>query len=142
MEDGIASSTMRSLSGPGFEEPDLLTGPHRRPATWQVRRAEEYIRTHWDQRITIDALARATAVSARSLFQHFKNSRGQSPKSFVKQVRLQHAREMLENPDRSYSVTETAVGCGFGNLGHFAGDYLKYFGERPSDTLRRGKCRL
>jgi transcriptional regulator GlxA family with amidase domain len=107
-----------------------------------VRRAEAYIESHWNEPITIAGLARATAASARSIFYHFKNGRGQSPMSFVKQVRLEHAREMLESRGTNRSVTEIAVDCGFGNLGHFAGDYLKRFGERPSDTLKRGRYEL
>lgn len=109
------------------------------PTTWQVRRVQEYIETHWNQPITIASLARATAASTRSIFYHFKNNRGQSPMSFVKQVRLEHARVMLENSGVSRSVTDIAIECGFGNLGHFAGDYLKRFGEHPSDTLKRSK---
>jgi transcriptional regulator GlxA family with amidase domain len=112
------------------------------PTSWQVRRAQAYIETHWNEPITIAGLARATAVSARSIFYHFKHSRGQSPMSFVKQVRLKHAREMLESRDITRSVTEIAVDCGFGNLGHFAGDYFKRFGERPSDTLKRSKYEM
>jgi AraC-like DNA-binding protein len=111
----------------------------RPPITWQVRRAEEYIESHWNQSITMARLARATAASARTIFCHFKRSRGQSPMSFLKQVRLEHAREMLEKSGVGRSVTEIAIDCGFGNLGHFAGDYLKRFGERPSDTLKRSK---
>jgi transcriptional regulator GlxA family with amidase domain len=119
-----------------------LDARERASASWQVRRAEEYIETHWSERITIASLARATAASARSIFFHFKNSRGQSPMSFVKQVRLEHAREMLQRSGINHSVTEVAVDCGFGNLGHFAGDYFKRFGERPSDTLKRRKYEL
>jgi transcriptional regulator GlxA family with amidase domain len=120
-----------------------LIEPRSRPlTTWQVRRAEAYIESHWNEPITIARLARATAASARSIFYHFKNSRGQSPMSFVKQVRLEHARKMLESSGTNRSVTEIAVDCGFGNLGHFAGDYLKRFGERPSDTLKRGRYEL
>lgn len=111
----------------------------RGPTTWQVRRAEQYIESHWDQPITIEILARATAASARSIFQHFKSCRGQSPMSFLKQLRLQHAREMLERTDLNRSVTDTAIACGFGNLGHFAGAYFERYGERPSETLKRGK---
>lgn len=112
------------------------------PITWQVRRAEEYIESHWNQPITVASIARATAASARSIFYHFKSSRGQSPMSFLKQVRLEHAREMLEGSGIGRSVTEIAIDCGFGNLGHFAGDYFKRFGERPSDTLKRSKYEL
>ena len=109
-------------------------------ASWQVRRAEEYIEAHWDQPITIEALARVTSASARSLFHQFKRSRGQSPMGFVKEVRLKRAREMLGRTDLSHSVTETALACGFMNLGHFACDYFKRFGERPSETAKRNKA--
>jgi transcriptional regulator GlxA family with amidase domain len=120
-----------------------LGEPRTQPTTtWQVRRAEAYIETHWNEPITIASLARATAASARSIFYHFKTSRGQSPMSFVKQVRLEHARKMLESSGIDRSVTEIAVDCGFGNLGHFAGDYFKRFGERPSETLKRSKYEL
>jgi len=117
----------------------LLDDRSRPVASWQVRRAEEYIEAHWDQPITIEELARVTSASARSIFHQFKRSRGQSPMAFVKEVRLRHAREMLKRTDHGRSVTETAVACGFGNLGHFAGDYFKRFGERPSDTIKRSK---
>jgi transcriptional regulator GlxA family with amidase domain len=96
---------------------------------------------NWNQPITMEALAHATSASARSIFYHFKQSRGQSPMAFVKEVRLRHARRMLSRTDTSTSVTEIAFACGFNNLGHFARDYLKRFGERPSDTIKRAKVR-
>jgi len=130
-------STIRHLPSP-CERP-AVAPRLQAPITWQVRRAEEYIETHWNQPITIASIARATAASARSIFYHFKSSRGQSPMSFLKQVRLEHAREMLEKSGIGRSVTEIAIDCGFGNLGHFAGDYFKRFGERPSETLKRSK---
>jgi transcriptional regulator GlxA family with amidase domain len=62
--------------------------------------------------------------------------------AFVKHVRLERARDMRERTDNSDpSVTEAALACGFTNLGHFAGDYFKGFGERPSDTARRSMYR-
>jgi AraC-like DNA-binding protein len=108
-------------------------------APWQVRRAEEYIEAHWDQPITVEALAVATGASARSIFHFFKASRGYGPMVFVKQVRLRHARHMLMMPDETKSVTSVAFDCGFTNLSHFAKNYGKCFGELPSETLNRTK---
>src|SRR5262249_13733645 len=73
----------------------LLEGSVRRAAPWQVRLAEEYIEQNWDQPVTIEALALIGNVGIRTLFYSFKKSRGVSPMVFVRQVRLQHAREML-----------------------------------------------
>ncbi len=121
------------------DESHLLDREPVGTAPWQVRRAEEYIEAHWDQPITVEALAVATRASARSLFHFFKASRGYGPMVFVKQVRLRHARRMLMVPDETTSVTNVAFDCGFTNLGHFAKDYGKCFGELPSETLNRTK---
>ena len=75
-----ASSTV----SPSFTT--LSEGQALGPRTWQVRRVEQYIETYWDQPITIEILARATAASARSIFYHFRSCRGQSPMSFLKQL--------------------------------------------------------
>jgi AraC-like DNA-binding protein len=103
----------------------------------QVRRAEAYIESNWGQSLTIETLALASGVSVRSLFHAFQRSRGYSPMDFVKRIRLEQARKMLEARDKSTSVTTVAFACGFGNLGHFAGYYRRAFGEAPSATLRR-----
>jgi transcriptional regulator GlxA family with amidase domain len=134
----------RSPPSPPLHNAELLLekASQRGPMTWQVLRAEYFIETHWNEPMSVGKIARATAASARSIFHHFKASRGQSPMSFVKEVRLQHAREMLQQTGLAHTVTEIAVACAFGNLGHFSSDYFKRFGELPSETLRRSKCVL
>ncbi len=117
----------------------LLHGEPLAAAPWQVRLAEQFIETNWDQPITIEALTAATNVSARSLFSSFKAARGYSPMDFVKRVRLGRAWRKLSKPDAETSVSAVAYECGFGNPGHFAVDYRRQFGERPSETLRRGR---
>ncbi len=120
---------------------DLLNRRHPAAAPWQVHRALEYIEAHWDQPITIEALASATGSSARGLFASFRKSRGCSPMAFVRHVRMARARDMLLQADPETSVSSVAASCGFGNLGHFAKSYLTRFGEHPSDTLKRAKRR-
>jgi AraC-like DNA-binding protein len=108
-------------------------------APWQVRLAEEYIEQHWDQPLTIEALAHVANAGIRSLFLTFKKSRGVSPMAFVRQVRLQHAREMLMRATHETTVTSVAYACGFSNLGHFAKYYHAAFGEHPSTTLNTAR---
>lgn len=110
-------------------------------APWQVKRAEEYIVANWQEAITIADLAEHAGVSARSIFKAFKNARGYSPMDFVKNVRLDRARNLLRSATLETSVTATAFACGFGNLGHFSNDYFRAFGELPSDTLKQAKSR-
>ena len=118
----------------------LLYGDPVAPAPWQVRRAEEFIEANWNQPITIEALASVTGASVRSIFKAFRESRGYSPMTFLKKIRLERARDMLRTGDAQTSVTGVALACGFHNLGHFARDYRDCFGELPSETLK-GKGR-
>jgi AraC-like DNA-binding protein len=121
----------------------LLNGTLHRTAPWQVRRVEEYIEANWQKPITIEILAAETNASARSIFQSFKVSRGYSPMAFARHVRLCKAKAMLSKPDRApTSVTEVAYTCGFSNLGSFAREYRRMFGELPSETLKTSKGNL
>jgi AraC-like DNA-binding protein len=117
----------------------FLDGSARTVAPWQVRVAEEYIEQNWDQPVTVEALALVTGTSVRSLFYSFKKSRGVSPMTFVRQVRLQHAKEMLAGAAPETSVTSVACACGFSNMGHFAKYYYAAFGEHPSATLKTAR---
>jgi len=106
-----------------------------------VRIVEEFIEANWDRPIDVPAMARVAKVSARSLFRQFKKDRGYSPADFAKQMRLNRAREMLEQPAQDSSVTQIALRCGFQNPGHFARDFRLAFGELPSETLRKATRR-
>ena len=102
-----------------------------------VKVVEEFIEANWDNPINIPAMAKLANVSARSLFRQFKQDRGYTPADFAKRVRLNRAREMLEQPSDGASVTQIALKCGFQNLGHFARDFRLSFGELPSETFRK-----
>jgi AraC-like DNA-binding protein len=127
------------LCGTGHNYSRLLDGRPRRVAPSQVRLVEEYIEAHWNQPVSIEGLAVAANASARSVFHAFKEFRGYSPMHFLKHERLRRAREMLAKPDFNETVTNVTFACGFGNMGRFAHDYQKAFGEMPSETLSRSK---
>lgn len=102
-----------------------------------VKRAEEFIVANWDQPVTMEVLTEVTGVSARTLFRTFERLRGYSPMVFARKIKLEHAHALLSRPNDATSVTGVALACGFSNLGRFANDYWKTFGELPSETLRR-----
>jgi AraC-like DNA-binding protein len=110
--------------------------------TSAVRAVEEFIEANWDKPIDIEAMTAVAKVSARSLFRQFRRDRGYSPADFAKRIRLNRAREMLEQPGEGASVTQIALKCGFQNPGHFARDFRIAFGELPSNTLRGSLRRL
>jgi AraC-like DNA-binding protein len=127
------------LCGTGHNYTRLLDGRPRGLAPSQVRLVEEYIEAHWNQPVSIEGLAVAANASARSVFHAFKEFRDYSPMNFLKRERLRRAREMLVKSGANESVTNITFACGFGNMGRFADDYRKAFGEMPSETLNRVK---
>jgi len=119
----------------------LLEQKTRLLARSQLKLAEEYIEANWDKPLYIEMLSAVTGVSARSIFYDFRRKYGYSPMAFVRQVRLDHARNLLCKPTSMTTVTDVALACGFGNLGHFASYYRQTFGETPSATLQKAKRR-
>jgi len=103
-----------------------------------VRRAEDHIRDHYAEPLTIEKLAAVAGVSARTLFSGFRDFRNTTPMAYLKKVRLEKVRQALRCCEASSSngVTEIALDCGFSHLGRFAADYRSQFGELPSATAR------
>jgi AraC-like DNA-binding protein len=113
----------------------LLAETPRRAGRGDMRRLEDYIQAHWDQPLTVPAVAEACGVSVRSVFARFKDQHGVSPLTYMRDVRLDRARDMLCDPDSHLSVIDVAMRCGFASFGHFARRYRDRFGELPSATL-------
>lgn len=101
-----------------------------------VRRAEAYIHAHAADPISLSDIAVAAGVPARTLLDSFKHFRQTSPIRYLKDVRLDNARERLRQRGAD-TVAQVALDAGFAHLGRFAADYSKRFGELPSDTQRR-----
>jgi PAS domain S-box-containing protein len=94
-----------------------------------------HIEKNSDKPIRLGELAKKYGVSVRNIHRYF-NELELTPMKYVKRVRLVKAHAELSSPAPGTTVTGTALKCGFSNLGHFARDYRKEFGERPSDTLK------
>ena len=104
-----------------------------------VRRAEECMRAHLKEVISISDLIRICGCSQSTLFSAFRNARDYTPMEFLVEQRLQNARKNLLNPRPKASVLDIALESGFRHLGRFSQFYKKRFGERPSETLRKRK---
>ncbi len=103
-----------------------------------LRRATDYIDSHLSQPISMADLVIITGVNARTFANGFRKYYGISPLAYLKLKRLEATRKELENGDpKITSVADTAFKWGFTHLSRFAQDYRNYFGELPSETLRK-----
>lgn len=110
-------------------------GPSALPA--DVVRAVDWLRTHLDEEVRLDTLAEVAGVRPRTIEAHFRQFLGTTPLGWLRNARLARARQELLRAGPQATVTGIAAASGFTQLGRFAGDYRRRFGELPSETLRR-----
>ena len=88
--------------------------------------------------MVVSEAATQLGVPERTLRAAFQSCYGLFPVKYLRILRLQQARQLLlaSCPDQS-SVTQIALRVGIWELGRFARDYRKLFGELPSATLHK-----
>lgn len=109
----------------------------RAAAPRYVREAEAILEREAREAPTIGDVAARVGVSARTLSGGFQRFRGISPRTFLRDRRLDGLRAELETAGPAETVTTVATGWGVTNLGAMAGAYRQRFGEPPSATLGR-----
>ncbi|MDP5349628.1 MAG: helix-turn-helix domain-containing protein, partial [Paracoccaceae bacterium] len=65
---------------------------------------------------------------------------GLSPRNVLNGIRLEKARARLLAAGGDGKVTTVAMDSGIFHLSRFAQAYTRAFGERPSETLARGRA--
>jgi AraC-like DNA-binding protein len=110
----------------------------RRHHTRIMVRFEEVLAERPNRQLHLPELCALIGVSERTLRSCCTEFLGISPSRYMLRRRLQAARIALRDADpATASVAEIVGGCGFTELGRFAGAYRNAFGEAPSTTLRR-----
>lgn len=103
----------------------------------RVTHLREWLETHHGIDISTCDMARELGISVRQLQYAVQSETGLTPSGLLRETRLHHARELLQQRDgRSTTVSAVAVACGFAHLGRFSATYSARFGETPSTTLR------
>jgi len=113
-------------------------GAAKRHHTTIMVRFEEVLADHPNRQLHMPELCALIGVTDRTLRSCCAEFLGISPSRYALLRRLKAARIALRDADpATASVAEIAGGCGFTELGRFAGAYWNAFGEAPSTTLRR-----
>jgi len=103
-----------------------------------ARRIRDFLEDQYDRPILMEMICRDLGISLRTLYRSFREYFDFTPKQYLQVLRLDKARRVLEggNPSRR-SVSEIAMDHGYTHLGRFSVEYRSFFGETPSETLRR-----
>jgi signal transduction histidine kinase/DNA-binding response OmpR family regulator len=84
-----------------------------------------------DEDFGILQLCRALGMSRAQLYRKFDTLTNQPVHKYMRNLRLQKAKTLLETTD--LNVTEVALEVGFKNLSHFSRSFSEAFGKAPSD---------
>jgi AraC family ethanolamine operon transcriptional activator len=115
----------------------------RRRRTQVVRDAEAYMLANLDRRLGLLEICEVVGVSERTLIYAFRECTGESPKAYLKALKLNQLRQVLKAADPcTGSVCEFARLWGLSHPGALAADYFRLFGERPGQTLHHGRPRI
>jgi AraC-like DNA-binding protein len=100
-----------------------------------VRKALEFIRTHYSDDLELTQIAQSVQRSDRHLRQHFEDCLGLSPMRYLQQYRLRKAKELIQYSD--YPLKEIAELVGFKTIHHFTRVFHDLLGESPGAWRRK-----
>jgi AraC-like DNA-binding protein len=101
----------------------------RQSSAIPITAALTFARTHYAEPLTVDDLARQVALSSSAFSRLFREVTGRTPYQFLKEYRLDRARELLL--DGRSSVAEVSRHVGYANVSHFIREFRARYGVTP-----------
>ncbi|MCG7385725.1 response regulator transcription factor [Paenibacillus sp. ACRRY] len=89
----------------------------------------DFIRRNPGENLKLEVLAEVFNYNSSYLGKLFKNHTGESFNAFLDKVRIEKAKELL---DEGLKVHQVAARVGYANVDYFHGKFKKYVGESPS----------
>ena len=105
-----------------------LSPPHNDDA---IRGAEHTLQSRFREELSIDELSQAAAMSSRNFLRRFKAATGRLPGDYLRTVRIETAKAMLER-DRT-SVQSVACAVGYDDVSFFRTLFKRTTGMTPAE---------
>ncbi|GAB4386171.1 MAG: hypothetical protein Kow00121_52220 [Elainellaceae cyanobacterium] len=96
----------------------------------QILQVVEYINDHLNQDIKLADLAALLGISQSHLSHRFKQSIGMTPYQYLLQQRVERAKQLLKESDRS--IMDIAFLCGFNSHSHLSKQFRQLTGMTPT----------
>jgi len=95
-----------------------------------VRKAQHYIQDRYQEKISLDEAAQAVNASTRHFCKVFKEATGMTFTDYLARVRVEKAKNMLQNPH--LRVSEIAYETGFESISQFNRSFKRITGLAPT----------
>ena len=95
----------------------------------RLERILKYLHEHYEEPLDIEQLASLANMSPSTFHRNFKQMTASSPIQYVKKIRLNRAKELLQ--DKGFKVKQAASQVGYESPTQFSREFKRYFGESP-----------
>jgi AraC family transcriptional regulator len=115
-------------------DPNFEGGTDGGLAPWQLRRARELARAKLSDSISVSELATECRLSSSHFSRAFKQTTGMPPHSWLMRMRVERAKELLQ--ETNIELVDVALACGFADQSHFSRVFCKAEGQTPGRWRR------
>lgn len=98
-------------------------------AGWQVRRCRDYMTQRIEEDVSVDELARIARISKFHFSRAFKRATGVSPGRYFRELKGEHAKQLLSDP--SVPICQIAFALGYESQQAFSRMFKRYAGTSP-----------
>ena len=102
----------------------------------EIKAPVDYVRNNYKEEVSVEKLAEVAHLSISALERRFKKYLSKTPKQFIREYRLEKARQMLVETRKP--IADIAYDCGFSDHSYFSRHFKMMFHELPSQ-LRADK---
>ncbi|AXH15503.1 AraC family transcriptional regulator [Malaciobacter mytili] len=96
----------------------------------KIARSIRYIHKNYNEKLDLNNLAKKVDMSISSYHNYFKKSTSYTPLQYIKNIRLNKAKELLL---KNYQVNDCAYEIGYESVSQFSRDFKSYFGKPPKE---------
>ena len=103
----------------------------------EVELVKQYIAAHYGEEMSVERLSELVYMAPSYLSSVFKKETGQNLSRFIKSVRMEKARELLEQT--VMKIVDISTACGYPNVSYFCSSFREYYGISPQKFRESGE---
>jgi len=96
---------------------------------------ENYVKQHYSEEIDLNTISELLNMCPSHISNLFKKETGINFSSYLTKVRMDAAKQLLQNSDTL--IYEIAESTGYSNSGYFGKVFKKFFGITPEEYKRK-----
>jgi AraC-like DNA-binding protein len=136
LESGQAPFLQKSVSGSTLHMRESTTGKSGNVILEMARRV---IQERAPTGLSLNEVVHLSKLSAKTFVHRYQEAFGVNPSEEIQELRYQHCRNLLEEPD--VSLADVAAQCGFSSQAAFSNYFQRHAQMTPSEYRARNKRR-